>query len=180
MIFERSDPRPASGAPAFTLTEMLVVLVIIGLIAAIVGPRLFNRLDDAKRRTANLQITNLAAAVDLYRIDIGRIPTNAEGLDALLHAPSGAAQWLGPYLARDAVPSDPWGRGYVYKADEGSDHFVITSYGADGQPGGSGAATDIVVSQGQPTPPAAAAATPVEPSAPTAPGPTEPAPGSVN
>ena len=145
-------------APAFTLTEMLVVLVIIGLIAAIVGPRLFSRLDDAKQRTAHLQITNLAAAVDLFRIDVGRTPTNVEGLDALVHAPSDSAQWLGPYLARDALPTDPWGRPYVYAASEGSDHFVITSYGSDGQPGGGGAAKDIIVSQGQ-----VAARTPAEP-----------------
>jgi general secretion pathway protein G len=136
-----------TGAPptarAFTLTEMLVVLVIIGLIAAIVGPRLFSRLDDAKRRTAHLQITNLAAAVDLFRVDSGRLPTRDEGLDVLLHTPSDQVEWLGPYLAKDHIPDDPWGHPYVYQLDDTGMRFSIISYGSDGKPGGSGSAKDI-------------------------------------
>lgn len=122
---------------------MLVVLVIIGLIAAIVGPRLFSRLDDAKQRTAHLQIVNLAAAVDLFRIDTGRIPTKDEGLDILVHAPADGSEWLGPYLAKDQVPLDPWGHPYVYQVDASGGRFTIASYGSDGKPGGAGSAKDV-------------------------------------
>ena len=114
---------------AYTLTEMLVVLVIIGLLAAIVGPRLFSRLDDAKARTARLQMTSLQTAVDLFRLDVGRLPSAEEGLQALVQAPAAEANWLGPYLARDAVPADPWGNPYIYEAEQNA--FRIVSYGAD-------------------------------------------------
>ncbi|MBL8551351.1 MAG: type II secretion system major pseudopilin GspG [Hyphomonadaceae bacterium] len=135
------------GSLAFTLTEMLVVLAILGLIAAIVGPRLFNRLDDAKRRTARLQISNLAASVDLFRIDVGRLPTDEEGLTALVEAPDDGAEWLGPYLAKDRLPLDPWGRAYAFRRS--GEAFEILSYGADGRPGGEGAGRDIVSGGGE-------------------------------
>lgn len=131
---------------AYTLTEMLVVLVIIGLLAAIVGPRLFSRLDDAKARTARLQMTSLQTAVDLFRLDVGRLPSAEEGLQALVAAPAAETSWLGPYLARDAVPTDPWGNAYVYEASESS--FRVVSYGADGREGGTGAAADLEVTAG--------------------------------
>jgi general secretion pathway protein G len=127
----------------FTLTEMLVVLVIIGLLAAIVGPRLFSRLDDAKRRTARLQITSLETAIDLFRLDVGRLPTQEEGLASLVEAPSDADDWLGPYLARDELPVDPWGNDYVYEIDAEAAHYRVLSLGADGREGGDGAAEDI-------------------------------------
>lgn len=132
--------RPPSGgtAAAFTLTEMMVVLVIIGLIAAIVGPRLFNRLDTAKQRTAHLQIENLATAVDMFRLDTGRLPSREEGLNVLVHAPTDGVEWLGPYLAKDDVPLDPWGRPYVYELAPDSAKYTIVSYGAYGKPGGEG------------------------------------------
>jgi len=135
--------RRARLAGAYTLTEMLVVLVIIGLLAAIVGPRLFNRLDDAKARTARLQMTSLQTSIDLFRLDVGRLPTAEEGLNALVQAPAGEAGWLGPYLARDGVPNDPWGRAYVYETDAAGTLYRIVSYGADGRPGGAGAGADI-------------------------------------
>jgi general secretion pathway protein G len=128
---------------AFTLTEMLVVLVIIGLIAAIVGPRLFSRLDNAKQRTAQLQATALASAVDLFRIDSGRLPTAEEGLDVLVHAPADGAEWLGPYLAKDALPLDPWGRAFVFQAGADGERFEVLSYGSDGRAGGERSARDI-------------------------------------
>lgn len=131
---------------AYTLTEMLVVLVIIGLLAAIVGPRLFSRLDDAKARTARLQMTSLQTAVDLFRLDVGRLPSAEEGLQALVQAPAAETSWLGPYLARDAVPADPWGTAYIYEPEQNS--FRIVSYGADGREGGTGAAQDLVVTAG--------------------------------
>src|SRR5690242_18290682 len=116
ILTQSSDAKTAPAlVQAFTLTEMLVVLVIIGLIAAIVGPRLFTRLDDAKRRTAHLQMTNLTTAVDMFRLDSGRLPTQAEGLDVLVHAPASGGDWFGPYLARDRLPLDPWGNAYLYQ-----------------------------------------------------------------
>lgn len=136
-------------AAAFTLTEMLVVLVIIGLLAAIVGPRLFTRLDDAKQRTTMLQITNLAAAVDLFRIDMERLPTQEEGLSALVTAPPDASNWVGPYLARDRLPKDPWGNDYFYELDPVAGRYAIISYGADGRAGGDGAARDLRSNEGE-------------------------------
>jgi general secretion pathway protein G len=139
--------RKGGLARAYTLTEMLVVLVIIGLLAAIVGPRLFNRLDDAKRRTARLQLVSLQTSVDLFRLDVGRLPTDEEGLIVLVQPPAGEeSTWLGPYLARDAIPLDPWGHAYEYEAPAEGGAYRIVSLGADRTEGGSGAAADIVVS----------------------------------
>jgi general secretion pathway protein G len=136
-------------AAAYTLTEMLVVLVIIGLLAAVVGPRLFSRLDDAKQRTARLQLASLSTALDLFQLDMGRLPTAEEGLDALVTAPADAGEvWLGPYLARDALPLDPWGRPYLYTLDPESARPRILSHGADGRLGGTGSAEDVVVEIG--------------------------------
>jgi len=149
-------------AAAFTLTEMLVVLVIIGLLAAIIGPRLFTRLDDAKQRTARLQIVNLAAAVDLFRIDVGRLPSQEEGLAALVTAPAGAAAWVGPYLARDRLPLDPWGSEYAYEYDAATETYAVISFGADGREGGEGVARDISSSDGE-APRAAAQSSPSTP-----------------
>jgi len=139
-------PRARKGAhaPAYTLTEMLVVLVIIGLLAAIVGPRLFSRLDDAKKRTARVQIASLETAIDLFQLDIGRLPTDEEGLQALVLAPADASAWLGPYLARDELPSDPWGNSYVYVLEADGERFRVMSFGADGREGGEGAAEDLI------------------------------------
>jgi general secretion pathway protein G len=136
-----TQPRRSPAAAAFTLTEMLVVLVIVGLLTAVVGPRLFNRLDSAKQRTALVQIANLSAAVDLFRLDVGRPPSAEEGLAALVSAPE-LADWFGPYLAKQAVPKDPWGGEFVYEVTE-SGAYRIVSYGADKAPGGEGKNKDI-------------------------------------
>jgi general secretion pathway protein G len=153
MVKRRRPPRLAN---AYTLTEMLVVLVIIGLLAAIVGPRLFNRLDEAKRRTAELQMKSLQSSIDLFRIDVGRIPTAQEGLDVLVHAPADAAEnWLGPYIAHDTIPVDPWGHGYAYAPAATGSRYQISSFAADGRPGGSGAGADLVVVSGDQDAPAA-------------------------
>lgn len=128
----------------FTLIELLVVMVILGLLAALVGPRLFGKVGQSKLGAAQVQIESFGAALDQFRLDVGRYPTSSEGMQALQEKPSGAEGWSGPYLKKQ-IPPDPWGRAYVYKApgEEGRDYDLI-SYGADGQPGGDGENQDVV------------------------------------
>jgi general secretion pathway protein G len=127
----------------FTLVEMLVVITIIALIMALVGPRVLNYLTDAKIKTARIQIASFENALDLYYLDANRYPTTSEGLRALIERPGGTVAWTGPYLKGDAVPNDPWGRPYVYRAPGEHGPYDIMSYGADGQEGGTGADADI-------------------------------------
>lgn len=129
----------------FSLLEILVVLSIIALIAAVVGPRLYAQLDKSKSQTARLQIRALEAGLETMRLDIGRLPTEEEGLNLLAAAdPAQVPGWSGPYLDK-AVPNDPWARPYVYVApSDGSDNRArVISYGADGQEGGQGANADV-------------------------------------
>lgn len=127
----------------FTLVEMLVVLVIIGLIMGLVGPRVLNYLSDAKIKTAKLQIGSFASALDLYYLDVGRYPSTTEGLVALVKKPAGGDVWNGPYLKGGVVPADPWGNQYAYRAPGQKGPFDITSKGADGRDGGSDSAADV-------------------------------------
>lgn len=128
----------------FTLLEMLVVLVIIGLIAGLVGPQLLGRVDTSRITAANAQVRVLKGALDTLRLDMGRFPTAEEGL-ALLNTPPNderlSRRWQGPYLSED-VPLDPWGNPYVYKP-QSSTTVVLYSYGADGQPDGEGINADV-------------------------------------
>ncbi len=130
----------------FTLLELLVVLVIIGLLAGLVGPRLFARLDSSKVQTAQAQLKMLRGAVLTLQLDLGRFPTAQEGLSLLQSPPTTpreAALWRGPYL-EDKLPQDPWGNAYLY-AVPGADGqpFALYSLGSDGRPGGSGDAADL-------------------------------------
>jgi general secretion pathway protein G len=127
----------------FSLIELLVVIIILGLIAGLVGPRLFGRVGQSKQATARAQIELLGAALDQYRLDIGAYPAAAVGLQALVQNPN-APNWNGPYLKKNAVPSDPWGKPYQYKCCPG-DHgdYDIWTLGADGAPGGEGENADI-------------------------------------
>lgn len=118
----------------FTLVEMLVVLAIIALISALVGPRVLSQLTDSRERAAQLQIEAFSSALDIFFIDVGRYPLEAEGLGALLQRPGSLASWSGPYLRGDRVPLDPWGRDYRYVSDGRS--FRITTAGADGTAAG--------------------------------------------
>ena len=127
----------------FTLVEMLVVITIIALIMALVGPRVLNYLTDAKIKTARIQISSFENALDLYYLDANRYPTTSEGLRALIERPGGTVVWTGPYLKGDAVPNDPWGRPYVYRSPGEHGTYDIMSYGADGQEGGAGSDADI-------------------------------------
>ena len=127
-----------------TLIEMLVVVVIIGLFAALVGPALWKNADKAKVTAARAQIVNFMTALGSYKLDVGAFPSTEQGLQALRVKPSDAAQWNGPYMPQD-IPKDPWQHDYTYKyPGEHGDEPDIVSYGQDGQPGGEGLATDIV------------------------------------
>lgn len=130
------------GSSGFTLLELLVVVTIIGLLAAYVGPKYFSQLGKSEQSIAKAQIEAFSRALDAYRLDVGRYPTTEEGLNALLGRPASAAKWNGPYLQK-AVPPDPWGNAYVYRAPGSSGDFDIVSYGKDGQPGGTGDAADV-------------------------------------
>lgn len=136
----------ASARSGFTLLEMIVVLVIIGLIMGLVGPRLFGQADKAKVQTAGTQIKMIGGALQTMRLDISRWPTEQEGLALLTSKPSGgsAAQgWAGPYLD-EAVPTDPWGNPYQYSPQPSGDQpYTLYSFGADGKAGGTGQDADI-------------------------------------
>lgn len=133
------------AAAGFTLLEMLVVLVIIGLLAGLVGPQLMGRVDTSKVTAADTQARMLKAALDTMRLDVGRYPTKEEGLAMLVTAPReerAARKWQGPYLA-EGVPMDPWGNPYQYNPVSQT-VVVLTSLGADGQAGGDGTNADII------------------------------------
>ena len=132
----------ARSAAGFTLLELLVVVTIIGLLAAYVGPKYFSQLGRSEQGVAKAQVEAFARALDTYRLEVGRYPTTEEGLNALLSKPAGAARWNGPYRQK-AVPDDPWGHPYLYRSPGVSGDFEITSYGKDGQPGGTGDAADV-------------------------------------
>jgi general secretion pathway protein G len=127
----------------FTLFEILVVVIIIGLLAALVGPRLFGKVSTAKQKTTKAQIELFGTALDTYRLDVGRYPTTEEGLKALREKPSGAEGWQGPYLPKE-IPVDPWNRAYVYKSPGEHGDYDLISYGLDGAEGGEGENLDIV------------------------------------
>jgi general secretion pathway protein G len=139
---ETRDRRKAQRG--ITLIEMLVVVTIIALFAALVAPRMLKRTDTARVAAARAQINSFMTALGAYKLDTGTFPTTEQGLQALRVAPSGANQWQGPYLPQE-IPVDPWGRAYLYTfPGEHGDEPDVTSYGADGQPGGEGINADVV------------------------------------
>lgn len=125
----------------FTLVELLVVLMILGLIAAFAVPRVMTFVGSSRQDAAAIQIKRLASIVEMYALDVGRYPTSEEGLAALVAAPAGNARWAGPYLDNADALTDPWGRPYQYRAERGD--YAIVSLGADGAPGGEGDDADI-------------------------------------
>jgi general secretion pathway protein G len=141
---KKTATRRKRGQAGVTLIEMLVVVVIIGLFVALVGPKLWSNVDKAKITAARTQIQNFTNALGMYKLDNGNFPTTEQGLKALREKPGDAAEWNGPYMPLD-IPKDPWGHDYIYKfpGDHG-DEPDITSLGADGQPGGDGINADIV------------------------------------
>jgi general secretion pathway protein G len=140
MRSRRADRRSQRG---FTLVEILVVITIIGLIMALVGPRVLNYLSESKVKTAKIQIQSLTSALDLFYLDAGRYPSSAEGLTALVQPVGGVASWNGPYLKGGNLPLDPWGKPYVYRSPGEHGAYDVVSLGSDGQEGGSGTAADI-------------------------------------
>jgi general secretion pathway protein G len=132
-------------AAGFTLVELLVVLLILGLIVGLVGPQAMNYLGESKTKTAKIQIEELSNSLDLFKLDAGRYPDSQEGLQALVQAPSGlpADRWRGPYLKKKAVPKDPWGNDYQYTFPGKHGAFDVVSLGSDGKPGGEGEAKDV-------------------------------------
>ena len=139
--FERR--RTADRQAGFTLVELLVVLVILVLLASLVAPRVIGYLGSPRTKTAKVQVQNLSTALELYKVDTGRYPSTAEGLQALIEMPPGTVSWNGPYLTRKDVPNDPWGRPYSYRSPGEHGPFDIVSLGADNQPGGTGENEDI-------------------------------------
>ena len=122
----------------FSLVEMLVVLVIIGLIMGLVGPRVLSYLSDSRVKAARLQIESFSNSLDLFYVDTGRYPTTQEGLGALLERPPNAERWSGPYLRSNSVPNDPWGSPYVYRSPGAHATYDLMSYGSKGREDGEG------------------------------------------
>jgi general secretion pathway protein G len=132
------------SARAFTLIELMVVILILAILAALIMPRVIGRQDDAKRAKAASDIHSLSNALQAFRLDTDRYPSTEEGLQALRSAPADVNNWKGPYLQK-SVPTDPWGNEYIYEfpGPGGEDSFLILSYGSDGAEGGEGNAEDI-------------------------------------
>lgn len=142
-------PRSPSRMPrrlatrGFTLLEILVVLVILGMLASLVGPQVFKQLAGSKTKAAQLQIQELSAALDLYRLEVGSYPNTQQGLEALITQPRNVEKWNGPYLKKSVIRKDPWGNDYEYRYPGQQGEFDLWSYGADAREGGDGENRDV-------------------------------------
>ena len=135
-----------SKSKGFTLLELLVVIVIIGLLAGYVAPRYFGQVGKSEVQVARAQLDSLEKALDQYRLDNRHYPSAEQGLDALVNKPQGETAWAGPYLKK-ALPNDPWGHAYVYRVPGSRGEYDLFSLGRDGKPGGSGEDADIGLEQ---------------------------------
>jgi len=138
-----SRTQPARAQGGFTLLELVMVLVIIGVILAMVGPRVFTNLGRANAEVAKTKIEQVGGQLELYKLDTGRYPTTQEGLAALIAAPSGAANWNGPYIRDTKALKDPWSRDFIYRSPGEKGGFDLISLGADGKEGGEGENRDV-------------------------------------
>ena len=139
-----SKPCLSTQQRGFSLIELMIVLVILGLIAGIVGPQAMKYLGKGKTQSSKVQIENISAALDMYRLEVGSYPTSADGLKALVTAPSSARGWDGPYLKKGEVPKDAWNNEYQYRRPgSNSQPYDLLSFGADGAAGGEGDDADI-------------------------------------
>ncbi len=139
---EKERKRRTEVETGFSLIELIVVLVILGLLATVVGPRVMDRLGKGKSEIAKLQIDQLEGALGLFRFDVGRYPTTNEGLHGLIET-AGVQNWSGPYLDKRTLPKDPWGREYQYRAPGQYGDFDLWSWGADGTQGGEDDNADV-------------------------------------
>lgn len=139
---ERNSVKSPYKQQGFTLLELLVVLVVLGLLAGIVAPKYFGQLGRSEIKVARAQIEGLSKALDLYRLDVGRYPSTEQGLNSLVIAPNNEPKWGGPYLQK-SVPQDPWSLDYIYRSPGEYGDYDLLSLGKDSQPGGDGDNTDI-------------------------------------
>lgn len=134
---------PRARATGFTILELVMVLVLIGVILAMVGPRVFQNLGRANSEVAKSQMATVGGQLELFKLDVGRFPTTQEGLAALVTAPSGASNWNGPYIKDPKSLKDPWGRDFVYKSPGDKGAYDLLTLGADGKEGGDGENRDV-------------------------------------
>ena len=142
-IFERGLLKRAKGESGFSLLELLVVLAIIGLLYAIVGPQVIKYVGSSKTQTASVQVKNVAASLELFRLDAGRYPTAEEGLGGLIKPPPSVPVWNGPYLPQASALTDPWGNPYRFKSPGDHSEIDVFSLGSDNAAGGTGEAKDV-------------------------------------
>lgn len=141
----RINRRPSlHGRAGFTLVELLVVLAILGMLVGLVGPQVMKTLGGSKTKTARIQIEDLSAALDIYRLEVGRYPSSNDGLQALVENTGSAPNWNGPYLKKSQVPKDPWGFDYKYRSPGEYGSFDLWSLGADNREGGDGENQDVL------------------------------------
>lgn len=142
---QSARPRITSADAGFTLLELLVVLVILGMLVGLVAPQAMQLLGSSKQKVASQSVVRLASILDIYKLDVGSYPTTEQGLAALIQAPAGVPGWNGPYVKGDQVPADPWGRPFQYRAPSQRQRhdYDLFTLGADNAPGGGGEAADV-------------------------------------
>jgi len=139
----QSETNRLKSERGFSLIELIVVLVILGLLAAVVAPRVYDKLARGKQEIAKIQIKEFEGALQLFSFDVGRYPTTSEGLESLIRNPGNLESWRGPYLNKNELPKDPWGKPYVYRSPSQHGDFEILSFGPDGVEGGEGENADV-------------------------------------